>query len=195
MNLTVEAPKKVWTEAELQRLPEDGFIHEVVDGELVMSPKNTWFHGRICSRLLIALGAFVSARRLGAVLDSSTGFWMKNRNCRAPDISFVSKARLVALRFKPDAEEFFPGAPDLAIEILSPNNTRAEIDERLRDFFTSGTKLAWVIDPRTESVEVCRSLTERKLIGSGAFLEGDEIVPGFRYAIADLFREDDWEAD
>src|SRR5438045_1824401 len=105
MSLIVEARRKVWTEAELQALPEDGFIHEVVNGELVMSPKSTWFHGRICSRLLIALGAFVSARRLGAVLDSSTGFWMKNRNCRAPDISFVSKGRLAALRFEPNAQE------------------------------------------------------------------------------------------
>jgi Uma2 family endonuclease len=107
----------------------------------------------------------------------------------------VSKSRLAALHFQPKSQEFFPGAPDLAIEILSPSNTRAEIDERLRDFFSSGSKLAWVIDPRTESVEVCRSLTERKLLGSGAFLEGQEIVLGFNYAIADLFREVDWDTN
>jgi Uma2 family endonuclease len=65
-------------------LPEDGFIRELVNGELVMSPKNDWYHGRICSRLLTALLNFVSEHRLGAVLDSSTGFWMHNRNCRAP---------------------------------------------------------------------------------------------------------------
>ena len=83
MITTVEAPKKIWTETELQALPGDGYIHEVVNGELVMSPKNTWYHGRICSRLLIAIGNCVSEHRLGAVLDSSTGFWMFNRNCRA----------------------------------------------------------------------------------------------------------------
>ena len=87
----------------------------------------------------------------------------------------------------------FPGAPDLAVEILSPNNTRAEIDERLRDFFSSGTQLAWIINPETESVEICRSLTQRKLIGSGAFLEGEDLLPGFRYPIEDLFKEWDWE--
>ncbi len=97
MSGTVEAPKKVWTEAELQALPEDGYIHEVVDGELVISPKNDWYHGRICSRLLIALGTFVVKHKLGALLDSSTGFWMHNRNCRAPDISFVPKGRLLEL--------------------------------------------------------------------------------------------------
>ena len=51
-----DVAKKVWTEAELEALPEDGFIHEVVNGDLVRSPKNNWFHGRICTRLLIAIG-------------------------------------------------------------------------------------------------------------------------------------------
>jgi Uma2 family endonuclease len=118
---------------------------------------------------------------------------MFNRNCRAPDISFVPRARMDALGFGPKERRFFPGAPDLAIEILSPNNTRSEIDARLKDFFASGTRLAWIIDPETESVEICRSATERKLIGSGGFLEGEDILPGFRYAIADLFKEWDWE--
>src|SRR5438874_6219107 len=106
MTIAVETPKKVWTEAELEALPEDGFIHEVVNGELVMSPKNNWYHGRICTRLIIALGNFVSHARLGAVLDSSTGFWMANRNCRAPDVSFVPKARLAALGFKLTEKRF-----------------------------------------------------------------------------------------
>jgi len=193
MSAAVEMPKKVWAEADLQALPEDGFIHEVVNGELVMSPKNTWYHGRIGMRLSAALFEFSRKHQLGAVLDSSTGFWMHNRNCRAPDVSFVPTARLAALGFKPREQRFFPGAPDLAVEILSPNNTRSEIDERLRDFFGSGTRLAWIIDPATESVEVCRSLTDRKLIGSGADLNGEDLLPGFRYPIAHLFRDWDWE--
>ena len=193
MSAAIEVTKKVWTEADLQALPEDGCIHELVNGELVMSPKNDWYHGRICSRLLAALLNFVSEHRLGAVLDSSTGFWMHNRNCRAPDISFVPKGRLVDLGFKPRERRFFPGAPDLAVEILSPNNTRAEIDQRLRDYFSSGTRLAWIIDPETESVEICRSLTQRRLVGSGAFLEGEDLLPSFRYPIASLFQEWEWE--
>jgi Uma2 family endonuclease len=193
MNAAVEAPKRIWTEAELQALPDDGYIHEVVSGELVMSPKNNWYHGRICVRLVTSLANFASEHRSGAVLDSSTGYWMHNRNCRAPDISFVPKSRLAALGFKPKEKRFFPGAPDLAVEILSPSNTRAEIDERLRDFFSSGTQLAWIIDPESESVEICRSLTQRKLLGPGAFLEGEDVLPGFRYPIANLFKEWDWE--
>jgi Uma2 family endonuclease len=193
MDAAVEASKKVWTEAELQALPEDGFVHEVVDGELVMSPKNSWLHGRICTRLLFAIEEFNRSHRLGAVLDSSTGFWMQNQNCRAPDISFVPKNRIEQLGVRFASKEFFPGAPDLAIEILSANYTRAEIDRRLKDFFASGTQIAWVIDPDNQRVEVCHSPTRRQLIGSGGFLDGEHLLPGFRYAIADLFKEWDWE--
>jgi Uma2 family endonuclease len=193
MNAAVESPQKVWTEAELQALPKDGYIHEVVNGQLKMSPKSDFFHGDICSELLMVMRTFGRDNKLGAVLDSSTGFWMKTRNCRAPDISFVSRNRLIALGFKRSTRKFFPGAPDLAVEILSPNITRAEIDERLKDYFESGTLLAWIIDPATERVEVCYSLTRRKLVGSGGYLEGEELLPGFLYTIVDLFAKGDWE--
>jgi Uma2 family endonuclease len=193
MSTTVEAPRKIWTEAELQALPEDGFIHEVVNGELVMSPKNNFQHENIFNRLYLALGDFNRKHRLGLLRGSSAGYWMKNRNCRAPDISFIPRARLDALKFKPATRSFFPGAPDLAIEILSPNTPRGEIDERLRDFFSSGTQLAWIINPDTESVEVCHSLTQRALIGPGGFLDGENLLPNFRYPICDLFKEWDWE--
>jgi Uma2 family endonuclease len=131
--------------------------------------------------------------RLGAVLDSSTGFWMFNRNCRAPDVSFVPRSRLETLGFKSTEKRFFPGAPDLAVEVLSENNTRAEIDARLNDFFASGTRIAWVIDPEKRRVEICHSSTRRQLIGSGGLLEGEDLLPGFKYPIADLFKEWDWE--
>jgi Uma2 family endonuclease len=192
MSAAVETCKR-WTEADLQALPEDGYIHELVDGELVMSPKNDYSHGHFCSKLLVALYLFVQDKRLGDVLDSSTGFWMKNRNCRAPDISFITRARLSELGFSGSTHRFFPGAPDLAVEILSPNNTRAEMDRRLKDFFESGTRLAWIIDPDAQLAEVCHSPTQRQLIGPGGFLEGEDLLPGFRYPIAELFQEWDWD--
>ena len=195
MVVTPPPSKKVWTEAELQALPEDGYLHEVVDGELVMSPKNNPYHGDICADLSMALRTFAKAHRLGAVWDSSTGFWMSNRNCRAPDISFVVKERLIRLGIKRSSRLFFPGAPDLAVEVLSPNNTRAEIDARLSDFFASGTRIAWIIDPDAEHVEICHSPVQRKLLGSGADLDGESLLPGFRYPIADLFKAWDWETD
>jgi Uma2 family endonuclease len=191
MNAAPIVERKKWTEAELQALPDDGFIHEVVNGELVMSPKNNPEHGFICTELSFALTTFVKREKLGAVFDSSTGYWMQNENCRAPDVSFVSKERLRGL--KRPATEFFRFAPDLAVEVLSPNNTRAEIQERLRDFFSSGTRLAWVINPEMKTAEICYSLEKRKLIGPNGELDGETVVPGFRLKLAELFREWNWD--
>ena len=185
--------QKHWTEAELQGLPEDGYQHEVVNGELVWSPKNDFYHGSICTRLLAALHAYAASGQLGAVLDSSTGFWMKNRNCRAPDISFVQKERLRRLGFKPSIRKFFPGAPDLAVEVLSRNNTRTEIENRLEDFFASGTQIAWVINPTTKSVEVYHAGDKKRLLDAEGRLDGEHLLPGFCYPVADLFKEWEWE--
>ncbi len=193
MSAAPEIVKKIWTEAELEALPNDGFNHELVDGELVMSPKNNFFHEHICMRLAAAMRIYANQHRLGVVLGSSAGYWMSNRNCRAPDISFISKARLASLNFKPNSRRFFPGAPDLAVEVLSPSNSRREINERLKDFFSSGAQLAWIIHPEEEYVEICQSLTDRKLLGPGAELDGGSLLPGFRYPMADLFKEWDWE--
>ena len=190
---TIALPtKKEWTEKELQALPDNGFDYEVVDGELVMSPKNNFEHENICFRLSIAMQAFNDQHKLGVILGSSAGFWMHNRNCRAPDISFISLARVQQAGFTPRTRRFFPGAPDLAIEVLSPNNLRREMDARMRDFFSSGTQIAWLINPDLEAVEVCYALDNRKLLGSGADLDGEHLLPRFRYPIADLFRDSFW---
>src|SRR5437879_4761020 len=177
MAVAVQSSSKVWTEQELQALPDDGYIHEVIDGKLITSPKNNFFHERICMRLSTALNSFAIQHRLGAVLGSSAGFWMQNRNCRAPDISFIPKSRLEAIGFRPSSRKFFPGAPDLAVEVLAPSNTPAEIQERLDDFFSSGTQITWIIHPDEQFVEVCHSPIDRRIVGMGADLDGEELLP------------------
>ena len=105
----------------------------------------------------------------------------------------MPRARLAILGFKRRTRRFFPGASDLAVEILSPNNTRSEIDGRLKDFFASGTQIAWIIKPDDECVEICHSLVQRQIIGAGGFLDGELLLPGFHYPIAELFKEWDWD--
>jgi hypothetical protein len=105
----------------------------------------------------------------------------------------ISKRRLRELGFTPATRKFLPGAPDLAVEIVSASNTRTEIDDRLKDFFSSGTQLAWVVHPVDQFVEICHSPTQRQILGAGAQLEGENLLPGFSYPIADLFKEWDWE--
>jgi Uma2 family endonuclease len=193
MSAAMEITKRIWTEEELQALPDDGYGHELVDGDLVMSPKNNFEHENLCARLFLALANFNRAHRLGAVLGSNLGCWMQNRNCRAPDVSFISKQRLQQFGFRVSTRKFLPGAPDVAIEIASPSNTRAEIDARLKDFFSSGTQLAWIIRPEEQFVEICHSPTERRIVGCGAVLDGEQLLPGFQFSIAELFSEGEWE--
>lgn len=192
MTEVVSDAPKVWTEEDIQALPADSYTYELVNGELVMSPKNNFQHEFIVARIAAAMTTHNEKARLGAVLGSNLGFWMKNRNCRAPDVAFISAARLKALGFTSHTRRFFPEAPDLAVEVLSRGNTRAEIDARLRDFFASGCKLFWIIDPFEEFVEVCHSPVDRKLVGPGGELDGENIFAGFRYLVADLFRDTNW---
>jgi Uma2 family endonuclease len=182
-----------WTEVELQALPDDGCVHEIVNGELVMSPKNNFQHEFICERLNFALESFNRVHRLGAVFGSSIGFWMENRNCRAPDVSFVRKERLMRLGLRPDTKTFFPGAPDLAIEVLSAGNTQAEMDSKLSDYFTSGAQAAWIVHPDESTVEVWTSLANRRMVEATGVLEGEGILPGFRLPVSDLFKDWEWE--
>jgi Uma2 family endonuclease len=185
--------EKVWTEAELAALPNDGYRHELIHGELVMSPKNNFQHEQICQRLNFALETFNRPHHLGAILGSNMGFWMENRNCRAPDLSFVSRARLLELGFKSDTQTFFPGAPDLAIEVLSPGNTPREMDERLADFFASGSRIVWIIHPQEQFVEVCHSRTDRRSVGMGGVIEGEHVLPEFRLPVSEIFKS--WHSE
>ena len=122
---TPTTSKKIWTDVELMALT-DGKCYELVNGELIDMGNSGALHGYTCSLLVMALMNYILPRGLGIILDSSTAFTMKNGNKRSPDISFVSKEKLQGLTELPDG--FLDGAPDLAIEVLSLNNTIAEID-------------------------------------------------------------------
>jgi Uma2 family endonuclease len=95
--------------------------------------------------------------------------------------------------FDPSSRSFFPGAPDLAIEVTSPSNTAGEIQARLEDFFSSGTQIAWIIHPEEQFVEVCHSAIDRRILGPGALLDGELLLPEFQFPIGDLFKAWDWE--
>jgi Uma2 family endonuclease len=155
--------RKVWTDQEIMSLPDNGYSYEVVRGDLVMRPKNNAQHGDAASEILMRMRLHAKTHKLGRVFDSNTGFWMINRNLRAPDVSFMSHARLP----KKLPKAFLQGSPDFLVEVLSPTNSRREMDERLRDFFENGTKLVWIIDLDERFAEICHSLTDRKIVGAG----------------------------
>ena len=187
--MIVTTERKQWSDAELMALPDDGHKYELVDGELVMSPAG-FEHGDISVALVTALSSHARMHRLGAVLDSSTGFKMQNGNVLSPDVSFVAKARLAGLKRLPRG--FFRGAPDLAAEVLSPDDTVEKLQRKLQNYFANGTRLAWVINPEERSVLVHRGLSPEKVLGSRDKMDGDEVVPGFSMPVAGLFAPYPW---
>jgi len=163
-------------------------VYEIVNGELIDMENRSAKHGYIAIILSAALFNCVSTRKLGAMFDCSTAFKMKSGNKRSPDISFMAKERLQGLDELPDG--FLEGAPDLAVEILSPGNTVAEIHDKLVEYFENGARLVWVIHPQEQYVLVYRSSQEPdRLLKSTQSLDGEEIVPGFTLPIAELFQK------
>jgi Uma2 family endonuclease len=186
--LAIQASEeKGWTDEAFMALPDDGHHYEIVDGELIDMGNSGAKHGYIAIILSSALFAVVMAKKLGALFDLSTAFQMKNGNKRSPDISFVVKERLQGLNDLPDG--FLEGAPDLAIEVLSPGNTVEEIHQKLMEYFDSGTRLAWVIHPKENYVLVYRSAQEPdRLLKLIDFLDGEDVIPGFSLPISTLFQ-------
>ena len=189
-SLTLSLPEKIqkiWTNAEFSALP-DGNHYEIVNGELINMGNSGALHGYICSLLVMALMNYILPKKLGVILDSSTAFTMKNGNKRSPDISFVSREKLEGLEELPDG--FLDGSPDLAIEVLSPNNTIAEIDQKIVEYFENGARLVWVINLKQNYVLVYRSAKEpdRLLKGTDS-LDGEEIISGFTMPLSELFKK------
>ena len=186
----IVAPK-IWTDEEFMALPDDGHHYEIINGELINMGNSGALHGYVCSTLMILLGGYVRQHNLGAMLDSSTAFKMKNGNKRSPDIAFFAKERLQGIAVLPSG--YLEGAPDLAVEVLSPGNTVEEIDDKLTEYFENGSRLVWVINPTQHYVLVYRSAQEPdRLLKGKDSLDGEEVIPGFTLAIADLFQKLDF---
>lgn len=182
---------KTWTDEAFMALPDDGHHYEIINGELIDMGNSGALHGYVCSLTLAALAGYILPKKLGVILDSSTAFKMKNGNKRSPDIAFFAKERLQGMAVLPSG--YLEGAPDLAVEVLSPGNTVEEIEDKLTEYFENGSRLVWVIHPTQHYVLVYRSAQEPdRLLKGKDSLDGEEVIPGFSLAIADLFQKLDF---
>lgn len=170
------------TEEDLLRSPRDGRKYELVDGRIRVSPAGTR-HGRVCTRLTVRLGSFVERERLGEVFDSSTGFRLAGGNVRVPDVSFVAKGRFPGEQLP---EGFGDLAPDLAVEVLSPDDRSRDVLDKVGEYLQAGVSLVWVIDPKRRTAASYRSLTDVRTLGLDDTLDGEDVVPGFRCALAEV---------
>ena len=176
--------KRYMTEADLMNLEDDSCRHELVAGVIVAEPFPTAHHDRTFRRLLGILGDFVQTRELGEVFGE-TGYVLARDpdTVRGPDLSFVSRERLSNF----DDARFFSGAPDLAVEILSPSNRREEMHAKVADYLAAGACLVWVVDPKKRSVTVYRSLLAPRRLGLSDSLGGEDVLPGLEIPIDSIF--------
>lgn len=177
------------TESQLLSLPHIGKA-EMIDGRLIVAPAG-FEHGDIASTLLAALYSYVRQHRLGRVVDSSTGFWMRSGDLLSPDVAFVAAARLRGMKRLP--RKFFPGSPDLLAEVLSPNDKPHEIERKMIEYFASDTKLAWLVDPVSRTVTLYHDARPGRVLSGSDVLDGKDVVPGFTLSLEHLFAQPDFD--
>lgn len=171
---------------ELEKMPQTDARVELVEGEIIKMPPAGHEHGEIAGNIFAAMHAFIRKNKLGKVYAAETGFIL-HRNpdtVRAPDAAFVTAERAEKTEGK---EGFFPGPPDLAVEVISPNDSDEDVEAKVLDYLQAGTRLLWIIRPRTRTITVYRSRQDIRLLTAEDTLDGADVLPGFSVPVRELF--------
>jgi Uma2 family endonuclease len=180
------AAQRLITAEEFFQMPDppDGSQQELVRGVIETMPPPGGLHGVCCSKIGRRLGNFVEENHLGTVTSNDTGFISERDpdTVRGPDLSFWTKERLPEI-----PEGYITIPPDLAIEVVSPSDHYTRVQNKVRHYLTRGVRLLWVVDPVDRSVTVYRSPRQGTILGENEILSGEDVVPGFSCAVADLF--------
>ena len=175
------------TAEQLLHLTDDGFRYELVRGELIkMAPAGSE-HGELAMRIGWRLAQYTEIHKLGKVYAAETGFHLASNpdTVRAPDVAFVSQQR---------AEEagavrgYWPGPPDLAIEVISPTDNERNIAIKIANYLAAGT-VVWVMRPDVIEVEVYTPNQPVKVLTAADTLDGGDVLPGFTLTVKDIFPE------
>lgn len=189
-----ETTERLYTLSEYERLPEDdGHWTELVEGRLVREPHPNAEHSWLTMKLFALILAYAEKNRLGLAL-AEPGFLLADEppTVRGPDVAFIARENLPPGGFP---RAFWTVPPDLAVEVVSPSNTRAEIREKVLEYLSAGTRLVWVVEPRTRSVAAYRSRTDVRVLTGSDTLGGHDVLPGFRLRVSDLFVPPDFPRD
>ena len=172
------------TADELLAMPERDCRYELVRGELITLPIEGAMHGSVVSNVVVEIGSFVETHDLGEAFIR-TGFILATApdTVRGPDVSFVSNERLS----DGNPWGYFTGAPDLAVEVVSPNDTSTEISEKVAEYLAAGTQLVVVVDPDVGTITKHPAHGNITRLGECDTLALDDIMPGFECAAADIF--------
>lgn len=159
---------------------------ELVGGEVVEVVRPGPLHGRRLTRLNVLLEP--AASEAGGWLASDVGCRVARDpdQIRGPDLLYMSPERL-----PPDWRErsFLEGAPDLAIEVVSPGDTMADLQAKVREYLAAGSRLVWLVEPRSRTVTVYRPDGSATLLGEDDTLTGEDVLPGLRLPVRQIFQD------
>lgn len=177
------ATKTLMSMEEFERLPDDGMLHELSEGELIAVTRPKFQHGWIAQTINEELVRCAKGKGLGVVFSEMAYLLLADPpTLRVPDVSFVRAERLP----QPATDDYFQGAPDLAVEIVSPGDTAEEVERKVRQYLAAGAKLVWVLYPKTRRLHVFRADGTFAVLNENDMLEAPELFPGWRVRLADL---------
>lgn len=176
---------KVWTAEELLYLPEDNKRHELVRGKLRTYPLKGFLRGIIACKLGAELRSFADENQLG-IVTASCGFLIESDpdSVLAPDVSFVCRRRIDVIGIP---EGYFPGPPDLAVEVIEATDSEHAVSEKIHHWLITGTKEVWVVRMEEKSITVYREDNIVIDLSENDTLDGGDLIPGFTMPIRDLF--------
>jgi Uma2 family endonuclease len=184
--MNLETMQREYTPEDLLTMP-GGENLELVDGRLV-ERNMSFLAGWVAGELIRVLGNHCSQRRLGWIIPGGDGGYQgfpgSPRTVRKPDVSFVRHGR-----FEDDQlpDGYARIAPDLIAEVISPNDKYEEVDEKIEEYLRAGVRLVWVISPRNHTIRVYRVNGSSHSLRENDELDGEDVVPGFRCPVRDLF--------
>jgi Uma2 family endonuclease len=185
MALLKEHSEPLMTGEELLQHPELGRC-ELVDGRIVPLPPTEPDHGSIEINIGSELRAWARSTGRGKVTSGDVGIYLSRDpdTVRAPDVYFISNERYARYA----GSGFLNVAPELAVEVLSPSDRWSEVTEKVEAFLEAGVDRVWVVDPRLKRVSVFGSPTKIQHLHEGETLTDEELLPGFRLDVAEIFR-------
>jgi Uma2 family endonuclease len=179
-------PQRLLTAEEFAVLPDpDDGQCELIRGVIgVREAPPSLGHEWIQNKIGHLLYEFVVPRKLG-VVAGSPGFVLERHpdTVRAPDVCFVRADRIP----REDLPPFLDGAPDLAVEVRSPSNTKRAMAEKIAQYLSTGARLVWYVDPHHRAITVYRPQHDPVVLSDGDHLSGEDVLPGFRCPVAEVF--------
>jgi len=182
---TVETMPVTAEEYKLLPDPTDGTRLELVAGEVLAMPRPTWEHGEIAGNIFMTIKVFLKQKPIGRVTVEGGVLTERDPDTvRGPDVSFMSKERMP---LSERMNKFADQTPDLCVEVLSESNTRRQLNDKIKEYFFTGARMVWVVDPDERSITVYREPDRGSLLKEAATLDGGDVLPGFECKVADLF--------